>query len=83
MRGVGGIPKMLSLWRVFEYVKPIMILIEAMSILRERDREVFSCIILGWDICSITAMGLSRCVLSSWNPHSIFLYTDIPIGGLF
>ena len=68
VRGVGGAPKSLALRRLFDLVKPDLVMIQETMVPGVRAREVFSNFFPNWNFYVVDSKGLSGGLLSAWNP---------------
>lgn len=65
IRGVGEAPKMISLRRLLEIVKPDIIFIQETMVSRVKAREVFTKLSKDKDICATDSIGKSGGLLSA------------------
>ena len=69
IHGVGGAQKLLALRRVFENVRPDILLIQETMVSSEKAIEFFSKVVGSWYMSAVDATGLSGGLLSAWNPN--------------
>jgi hypothetical protein len=67
IRGVGGAPKSLSLKRLFDLVKPYLVMIQETMVDGFNEREVFSKKFPAWDFYAVDSKGFFGGLLSAWN----------------
>lgn len=63
VRGVGGKRNLLSLHRLFDGFKPNIVFSQGTMVLGERDRKLFSKLLINWEICLVDACGQSTGLL--------------------
>jgi hypothetical protein len=68
VRRVRGAPKFLSLKRMFDPVKPYIIMIQETMVNGNKARVVFSKLLPLCDFCAMDSKGLSGGILFSSNP---------------
>jgi len=82
VRGVGGAPKTLSLKILFDMVKLDLVMIEETMVVVVKAREVFSNFFPTWNFCVVNSKGLSRGLVSAWNPKKANLNSFLTPAGI-
>ena len=68
IRGVGGAPKLRALRRIFEIVRPDVILIQETMVPADKAIAVLSKVVGSWHMSAVDAAGRSGGLLTAWNP---------------
>ena len=71
IHGFGGLAKQKTLYDLFYSMAPDMILIQETMCNKYQALLTFFKLLSGWDFCALDASGLSRGLLTGWNPHSV------------
>jgi hypothetical protein len=82
VKGVGGDPKNLALKRLFDMIKPDLVMIQETMVLGVKAREVFSIFFPTWNFCVVDSKGFSRGLLSAWNPKKAMLNVFLNLAGI-
>ena len=69
VHGLGGRTKSLSLRSLFNSLNPDFILLQETMCSASPALFAFSKILPSWELCAISARGLSGGLLSAWNPR--------------
>ena len=82
IRGFGGLAKQKTLRSLFRSLKPDMILVQETLCSTYPALWAFSKLMPGWEFCAINAPGLSRGLLTGWNPLSMRCKAFVTVAGI-
>ena len=71
VRDLGGKTKQCNLHTLFLSVRPDMILLQETTCSSFPALHAFSKLLPSWEFCAISASGLSRGLLTAWDPHRV------------
>ena len=82
VRGLGGKTKQNSLRSLFLSIHPDMILHRETMCITYPALLAFSELLPSWELCAISASGLSRGFLMAWNPHRVRCRAFATVAGI-
>ena len=71
VKGVGGNTKSLALKHLFEYARLDVVCIQETMVCGAKAGEVFSKLLVDWEMCTVDSIGKSGGLFSSWKPFNI------------